>query len=242
MINHALIEELAGLLDVETQEAGRLLKGFFSAMVTELLAAHKLSVKGLGSFKVTHVPLKKQSNTSGVTYTPPCNKLIFYSRISGSDDTVRIATTKLLLSSREAEQFGRSLAVILHKTVKQQREIQIKGLGLFSLEHGCYSFIPERSLEELLNREYKDLEKVVLSNNDSTPWWRQSKTLYYAIFLAALLVTCAVLTFLNPGNPAAEVPVSTTKQPENQVPEKIASSTHIQQLIKKTVFHGKKEL
>jgi len=196
MINHTLIEELAGLLDVETQEAGRLLKGFFSAMVTELLAVHKLSVKGLGSFTVKRVPLKKTSNTSGVTYTPPCNKLIFDSRTSGSDDTVRIAAAKLFISSGEAEQFGRSLAVILHKAVKQQREIQIKGLGLFSLEHGRYSFIPERSLEELLNREYKDLENVVLSNHASSQGWIQSKKLYFLIFLSALIVTCVVFAVM----------------------------------------------
>ena len=60
MINHDLIEELAGLLNVDTQESGRLLNAFFSAMVTGLLAERKLSVKGLGSFSVSHVPLKKK--------------------------------------------------------------------------------------------------------------------------------------------------------------------------------------
>ena len=60
MINHDLIEELAELLHVESEESRRILNAFFSAMVTELLAKRKLSVKGLGSFSVSHVPLQKK--------------------------------------------------------------------------------------------------------------------------------------------------------------------------------------
>ena len=110
MINHDLVEELSGLLDLDTQESGRFLNGFFTAMVTELLAVRKLAVKGLGLFSVVHVPLKKISDASGITYSPPCNRLTFDPKISRADDTARIAALRLKLNTAEAERLGRALA------------------------------------------------------------------------------------------------------------------------------------
>ncbi|MCX6178415.1 MAG: HU family DNA-binding protein [Chlorobiales bacterium] len=217
MKNHDLIEALAGLLDIDTQEAGSLLKGFFSAMVTELLAAQKLSIKGLGSFTVTSIPLKKKSNTSGITYTPPCNKLTFDSRISGTDDSVRIATLRLLMNPVVAERLAQSLAVVFANAVKQQKEIQINGLGLFSLEQGLYRFIPECSLEELLNREYKNLEEVVLPHHDTSPVRKESKKLRYALPFSVFIFACAVLPFLYYWQPEAILSSSTAKPAENKV-------------------------
>jgi len=162
MVDHDFCEELAGLLDVGRQEAALLLGRFSSAMAAELLAVRKLSLKGLGSFTVTHVTAAKKSRASTVVYTPPGNRLTFTTRLTGSDDTARLAVSRLSMSQKEAERFGVALAALFRLAVQQQREIRLNGIGRVALEKGAYVFFPERSLEELLNREYQDLQEVVL--------------------------------------------------------------------------------
>ena len=201
MINHDLIEELAELLNIETEESARLLNTFFSAMVTELLAKRKLSVKGLGSFSVSHVPLKKKSDASGTTYTPPCNRLKYDSRLSAADDTARITTLRLVTSPGEVKHLARAFAKVFSKAVKQQREIRISGLGRFSLDQGAYGFLPERSLEELLNRDYQNLEDVVLPLNDKSQGRKESKTYRYAIPLSLLFVLSLLAAYFYYASP-----------------------------------------
>jgi septal ring-binding cell division protein DamX len=218
MINHDLIEELSGLLNLDTQESGRLLYGLFTAMVTELLAARKLTVKGLGSFTVSHLPLKKISNASGITYSPPCNRLTFDSRISRADDTASIAAAGLSLNTLEAERLGRAFAVVFSKAVKQQRDIRINGLGRFSKEEGAYGFIPERSIEVLLNREYQNLEDIVLPQYDTALQVRnESKKIQYATPLSVLIVICVLLAVLYYGKPEAIFPVAAVPHTESKV-------------------------
>jgi nucleoid DNA-binding protein len=166
MTNHDCIEELASLFDVAIPEAHRLLKSFSGAMVAELLAHKKLVVRGLGTFTVTHVSPAKKSTDSGIVYMPPCNRLMFDSRLSGIDDTVRIAVSRIAMSPDEAARFARSLTAVLGGAFQQQREILLNGFGRFSFEEGRYRFVPERALEELLNREYQDLDEVVVSQQD----------------------------------------------------------------------------
>ena len=89
MTNRDFIEELAQRLDVEIQEADRLLNGFYSGMVTELLAVRKLSIEGLGTFTVKHIPLKKTSTALSFIYTPPCNILVFDSRFDKAHEKSR---------------------------------------------------------------------------------------------------------------------------------------------------------
>ena len=218
MINNDLIEELSGLLDLDTQESERLLYGFFTAMVTELLAVRKLAVKGLGSFTVSHLPLKKVSNASGITYSPPCNRLMFDSQISRADDTVRIAASGLSLNTLEAERLGRAFAVVFSKAVKQQREIRINGLGRFSKEDGVYGFIPERSIAVLLNREYQNLEDIVLPQYDTALHVRnERKTIPYAIPLSLLFFISVLLAVLYYRKPEAIFPVASLPYTESKV-------------------------
>ena len=217
MMNHELIEELAELLAVDRQEAGRMLNRFFSAMVSELLAVRKLAIRGVGSFAVMHLPLKKQSNASGTTYTPPSNKLAFDGAVSGADDTVRIAVSRMMMSPAEAERLGRSLATVFSNTVKLQRELRISGLGCFSLNDGVYGFIPERSLEELLNREYQNLEEVILPLHDSSHGTKERKSHRAILPLAALTIGVLVLAALYYGKPGARVSISTPQQVESRV-------------------------
>ncbi len=210
MINHDLIEELAGLLNVDTQESGRLLNAFFSAMVTGLLAERKLSVKGLGSFSVSHVPLKKKNNASGITYTPPCNQLKYENRLSGADDTACIVTLRHLTNPSEVEPLARAFAQVFSNAFTQQREIRINGLGRFSKDQGAYGFLPERSLEELLNREYQNLEEVVLPLNEtlqSSNGSKERKKSRYAIPLSVLFVLSLLVAYFYFDNPESKVSV-----------------------------------
>ena len=217
MINHDLIEELAELLNIDKQESGRLLNGFFRAMVTELLAEQKLSVKGLGSFSVSHVPLKKKSNASGITYTPPRNRLTFDSRISGTDDTSRIIALGLMMNPGEVERFARTLATVFSKAFKQQREIRINGLGRFSKDQGAYGFFPEQSLEELLNREYQHLEDVILTQNNTLQGRKKSKTHRYTIPLSVVFITSLLLTYFYYGNREAIISIPAHVHQESNV-------------------------
>jgi len=162
MIHYELTEELAELLDIERHEAASLFNGFCGAMVAELLAFRKLSIKGLGSFYVTHIPATKQSNGSAMIFAPPLNKLRFEGTLSSGDETVSLAVSRLSMSQSEAARFSRTLSTLFTAALQQEKEMTLNGLGRFALEDGAYSFFPDRTLEELLNREYRDLKEVVL--------------------------------------------------------------------------------
>jgi nucleoid DNA-binding protein/cell division septation protein DedD len=192
MVDHDGIEGLAGLLDVERQEAERLLIRFSSAMAAELLAVRKLSLKGLGSFTVKHFPAAKKSSASTVVYTPPGNRLLFTCRLTGADDTIRLAVSRLSMITEDAERFGGALAALFMRAVQQQREIRLNGIGRFALEQGAWIFFPERSLEELLNREYHNLQEVVLPPREHM----QDKGAHrYKVPLALFTVFALLLAF-----------------------------------------------
>ena len=193
MVDRDCIEGLAGLLDVERQEAEQLLIRFSSAMAAELLAVRKLSLKGLGSFTVTHFPAAKKSSASTVVYTPPGNRLLFTSRLTGADDTIRLAVSRLSMITEDAERFGGALAALFMRAVQQQREIRLNGIGRFALEQGAWIFFPERSLEELLNREYHDLQEVVLPPREHMQDKGAQRTLRYKVPLALLSVVALLL-------------------------------------------------
>ncbi|MEI6847253.1 MAG: SPOR domain-containing protein [Chlorobiaceae bacterium] len=193
MTNHDCTEQLAGLLTIDISEALRLLNGFSSAMVAELLAQGKLSIKGLGMFTVTHVPPEKKSTSSGTVYTPPANRLVFDSRISGADDTLRIAVSRVSMSSEQAVRFGRSLASILTEAVKQKREIVLNGFGRFSFDKGSYGFVPERSLEQLFNKEYQDLKEIVVSRLEPVQGKSKWKMPPYLVPLSAFALAVFLL-------------------------------------------------
>ncbi len=213
MTNHDCTGELARLLDVERSVANALLIDFSSAMAAELLDAQKLSLRGLGSFTVTHFPAAKKSTASTIVYTPPCNRLTFSSRISGVDDAVRLAVTKLSMSLTDAERFGRSIESLFSGAVQQQREIRLNGIGRFALEQGRYGFVPESSLEELLNREYKDLLDIVLPKQGQKRGMKERRTLRYAIALSLTLLIVLLLAFFSGVQPNAISPPLSVSQP-----------------------------
>jgi len=187
MINRELTEELAVMLDLERQEAASLFNGFCGAMVAELLAFRKLSIKGLGSFYVTHVPASKRSNGSVMIFAPPVNKLRFESALSGGDSSLFLAVSRLSMSQGEAARFSRTLAALFSTSLQQEKALQLHGLGRFALEDGAYSFFPDRMLEELLNREYQDLKEVILPQHEVERRERRSPGFILPLSVVVLL-------------------------------------------------------
>lgn len=229
MMNLDLTEELAGLLAVERPEAGRLLDSFSGAMAGELLDSKKLTLGGIGSFSVAYVPSEKKEIASGIVYTPPRNRLVFDLRCSGGDDTLRLAVSRMSMSQDEALLFSRSLLTLLSGAFQQQREICLNGFGSFSLENGVYGFFPDRSLEELLNREYLDLEELVLPLNDSTPGGRERKKIPAVLIVSSILSAALLFAVLYAWRPATlfsvgvqrpEIPAVTAVHDGTAIPDK----------------------
>ena len=194
MINRELTEELAVLLDLERPEAASLFNGFCGAMVAELLAFRKLSIKGLGSFYVTHVPASKRSSGSVMIFAPPVNKLRFDSTLSGGDASLSLAVSQLSMNQGEAARFARTLATLFSAALQQEKAIHLHGLGRFALEDGAYSFFPDRTLEELLNREYQDLKEVILPQHKEEGSERRSPG--YILPLAVVVLVGLLLAIV----------------------------------------------
>jgi len=197
MTKHDFIEEFAGLLDMDIQEAHLLLNSFSGAMVAEFLAHGKFSIRGLGRFAVREVTPVKKSTVSGTVYTPPGNKVIFHRGVYLDDDTVRIAVERVSMRPDDAVRFGRTFANVLGRACKEKRELVFNGFGRFTLEDGRYGFVPERSLEALMNREYQDLDEVVVS-----PQLRvvsaegKRRTAPAAILLSTVIAALLLLVYL----------------------------------------------
>ncbi|MEI7748687.1 MAG: SPOR domain-containing protein [Chlorobiaceae bacterium] len=195
MINRELTEELAVLLDLERQEAASLFNGFCGAMVAELLAFRKLSIKGLGSFYVTHVPASKRSSGSVMVFAPPLNKLRFESTLSGADASLSLAVSRLSMNQGEAAKFSRTLASLFSSALQQEKAIHLHGLGRFALEDGAYSFFPDRTMEELLNREYQDLKEVILPQHEVER--RERRSPGYILPLAVVVLVGLLLAIVS---------------------------------------------
>ncbi len=194
MIHYELTEELAELLGIERHEAASLFNGFCGAMVAELLAFRKLSIRGLGSFSVTHIPATKRSSGSAMIFAPPLNKLRFEGTLSSGDETISLAVSRLSMSQSEAARFARTLSSLFTAALQQEKEMMLNGLGRFAIEDGAYSFFPDRTLEELLNREYQDLKEVVLPQNKEL---KRAKALPgYVLPLSAVILVGLLLAVL----------------------------------------------
>lgn len=164
--NDGLSDELAERLSLGIPEARHLVCAFSRGMAGELLASGNIYLGGVGLFSVAYVPSEKKTGVTGIVYTSPRNRLVFDPKISGRDDSRRIALTGVSVADVDAERFRRTLLSVLSSAVKQKREIRLKGFGMFAHDDGTYTFFPERSFDELLNREYLNLDEVVLPLRD----------------------------------------------------------------------------
>jgi nucleoid DNA-binding protein len=164
--NDGLSEEIAERLSIGVPEARHLLCAISRGLAGELLATGNISLGGVGSFTVAYVPSEKKTGASGIIYTSPRNRLVFDSKVSGRDDSRRILLQGISTVDGDAERFRKAFCSVLGSAVRQKRDIRLKGFGTFADDGGIYTFYPERSFDELLNREYLNLDEVVLPIRD----------------------------------------------------------------------------
>ncbi|HHE32076.1 MAG TPA: sporulation protein [Chlorobaculum parvum] len=161
---------LAGLLDIQPDEAQRLLDRFAGGMTAELLDRSRLSVDGLGAFSVVHEQPVRESGSDGTRYLPPRNRVEFTPRPKGSGDTVAIASARLDMATDEARRFAQALAATFGKLLANAGGFELRGFGSFSIESGKYRFEPDPSLESLLNTGYDGLKTIVIpERTDGAP-------------------------------------------------------------------------
>ena len=197
MNNNDFVQELAKVLEVDVKESARILDIFFGAMRSELLATKKLSVKGLGSFTVKHLPLIKKSTVSSDIYTPPHNIIVFNNNVISYNNTRRIATACLLMNKSQSRRFARLLGAVFITATKRHKEFIVDGFGRFSFVSGKYRFYPDASLAMLLNQEYYHLKEVV------TPRLANKNNLgvYIFVYLSPIfLLLFALFFFLRGGS------------------------------------------
>jgi len=185
---------LAGLLDIQPDEAQRLLDRFAGGMTAELLDRNRLSVDGLGSFSVVHEQPVRESGADGTRYLPPRNRVEFTPRPKGSGDTAPIASARLNMESSEARRFAQALSGMFRQLRDEKSEFELRGFGSFSIESGKYRFEPDPSLEALLNTGYDGLKTIVIpERNDNTPEIKAHKG---SLPLKPVALTLAVLLLL----------------------------------------------
>jgi cell division septation protein DedD len=207
-----LAGDLASSLGIELPEAQRLLDGFSKAMAGELLSAKCISLGVAGAFCNTYIPSGKKTDAAGIVYTPPRNTLVFQEQPSGTDDAIRLAVSRMALSEEEAGRFSNAFLSLFGDLVKRKQPFGLNGLGSFGIENGKYTFFPDRTVEELLNREYLNLDKVVLPLHDDTGTTTAGKKpVAFVLTLLVLVagISAAVWYYLQP-----EIPLLTSASEE----------------------------
>ncbi|NTW09903.1 MAG: hypothetical protein HGA26_00940 [Chlorobiaceae bacterium] len=192
-----LSDDLAERLSIGVPEARHLLCAFSRGMAGELLASGSVSLGGVGSFSIAYVPSEKKTGASGIIYTSPGNRLVFEPKVTGRDDSRRIAMSGVSFSDGEAERFRRAFLAVFSAAVRQKREIRLKGFGTFAHDDGNYKFFPERSFDELLNRQYLNLDEVVLPPRDASvnvPKGRNGRKNRRPLVIVSSLLCAAILS------------------------------------------------
>jgi nucleoid DNA-binding protein len=164
--NDGLSEKFAERLSIGVPEARHLLCAISRSMSGELLASGSFSLGGVGTFSIAYVPSEKKTGASGIIYTSPRNRLVFDPKGSGRDDSRRIVPGWLSGADADSERCRKAFLAELSLAVKEKRDVRLKGFGTFASDDGNYTFFPERSFDELLNREYLNLDEVVLPPGD----------------------------------------------------------------------------
>ena len=153
---------LARLLGTAPDEARRQLDRFAGGMAAELLDRKRLTVAGLGDFSVVYEQAVRETTASGTRYQPPKNRVAFEARKERAGDAERIATVRLGMEASEARRFAQALGEMFAAVKKESGRFELRGFGSFTLAAGTFRFLPEASLETLLNIGYGDLKEIVI--------------------------------------------------------------------------------
>jgi nucleoid DNA-binding protein len=158
---------LARLLGTAPDEAQRQLDRFAGGMTAELLDRKRLTVAGLGVFSVVHEQAVRETTASGTRYQPPKNRVAFEARKERAGDAERIATVRLGMEAGEAQRFVKALGEMFAAVKKESGRFELRGFGSFTLAAGTFRFLPEASLEALLNIGYSDLKEIVIPEHQA---------------------------------------------------------------------------
>ncbi len=126
-------------------------------LVAELLERKELSVKGLGAFRVAHIPFCRKRMSDATRIMPPAKSIVFQTKPVIDSRVQCIIREKTKLSQTEAAAFYRILAAYFRESFAKKKDIVLDGLGSFRDVEGRYRFVPDDVLLEIVNSEYRDL-------------------------------------------------------------------------------------
>ncbi|ASQ91186.1 hypothetical protein CHL67_09915 [Prosthecochloris sp. GSB1] len=157
MKNDACVVQLVEKLSLDKEFVIRALDAFVAGLVEELLEKGEVPVRGLGCFKVVHIPSRKTVQGSVAKVYPPRRKVVFFTRSVIETSALRILERKTSLSHARCEQFYRILVRHFRKSHSKMQGLSMEGLGSFTKVDGKYIFVPDRTLEEIVNNAYDHL-------------------------------------------------------------------------------------
>lgn len=177
-MNHSqVISELCNRTGWDEQESSAQLSLLLQKMYGQWMEGNSIHIQNFGSFEINKEmeyiainPLTRQR-----MLFPPKLQLVFRAENTQGGDMDGILETKV--SDRETEDKGIPdiLFSIVHQALIADRYVKIKGLGTFKLRAEQTSagnteiaFIPDHSLQELVNRPFSHFESVVVNDDSIT--------------------------------------------------------------------------
>lgn len=157
MKHDACIALLEKKLSLDKQRAVALLDAVVAGLVEVLVEKGEISVKGLGYFKVVHIPFSREKQHNVVRAVPPRKKITFLTR-PVVDSTIRhIMGSATGLAEADAEVFCRILSGYFRESVAKKQDLLLEGLGSFKEVDGKYRFVPDQVLQEIVNNCFEHL-------------------------------------------------------------------------------------
>jgi nucleoid DNA-binding protein len=157
MEHDACIALLEKKLSLDKQHAVKLLDAVFAGLVEVLVEKGEVSVKGLGYFKVVHIPFNRQKQDNAVRAIPPRKKITFLTRPVVDSTTRHIIGRTTGLADEDAEVFSRILSGYLRESMVKKQDLLLEGLGSFTEVDGKFRFVPDQVLHEIVNNCFEHL-------------------------------------------------------------------------------------
>lgn len=153
----------SGVSDL-SESAARYFAAISGAISAELLENRSVSLPGFGSFFVQHLPARQQIGGGGRIYLPPRNRIIFEKRLDPAPDFCGMLSSRLSLQCEDLAAVVEHLPDFLERKLREEGEISFPGFGTLVPERGGCHFTVDGRFDELLNREYGNLQAISLSS------------------------------------------------------------------------------